>query len=246
MEKRQFLLSWETNIIMIVMFFSVTLVRAQGKSLQPRETRTNFGPTTDQSLNEVYNSVYTRADGTVFSLWLENPLNYAYADLKPPVKTPKPNGDCLGRVRAAAGPSILSKDLGDEREALFGGHVAIDYVVNPNISVGVEASTYSKKVGMTTIKSSFVLIDGEYVIGKGYDDCQKNFFPDVRVLVGFGSERYGTSKGSGAVYGGGLGGVVRITPKLGVKGLVDVLFAKYDDETTTNFRASIQATYTFQ
>ncbi len=156
-----------------------------------------------------------------------------------------PGNDCYKKFEIGGGPSLLSREFGMDNKTLFGAHFNTNYNITSKIGVGADVSTYSGKIGSTSLRNTFVMIDGEYVFGKGMDNCEKRVFIEARVLLGYGVEVYGSSKGSGPLYGAGMGGIIRINPKLDLEGIVDYLAIKYDDDWNSNVRATVQVRYKF-
>lgn len=150
---------------------------------------------------------------------------------------------CQAMVQIFGGYSYLSGENGTDNLAFpAGGHISVLYNLpaTGRIGIGLDASLHSKKIGNENFTRSFIMIDGQYVFGD-VDDCDRTFIPDIHVLIGLGHEKYGYSKGNGLAFGAGVGGTIRLTNNIGVKGQADFLGVKYKntDGLNSNFRFSL-------
>lgn len=149
-------------------------------------------------------------------------------------------GGCSPQSGFFVAYSYLNGDNGNQRESFpLGGHASFIYNLGPRTGIGLDASLHTKKIGTENFTRSFIMIEGQYVLGD-VNNCDRKIIPDIHVLVGLGSEKFGTSKGSGLAFGGGGAITINLSNTIGIKTQADIIFIKFKntDELNSNIRIS--------
>lgn len=149
---------------------------------------------------------------------------------------------CQPQFVVFGGPSVLFGDYGQDKETFIGGHVSFNYNLSSHIGVGIDASLHSKKIGTENLTRSFIMVEGLYAF-RDVNNCSQKLTGDIHVLAGLGSEKYGSSNGSGFVFGAGGAVDCKLSKNIGLKLQTDFLGIKFKDtdELNNNIRVSLGA-----
>ena len=149
----------------------------------------------------------------------------------------RPGSNCQPQFTVFAGPGVLMGDYVQDKETFWGGKLTAAYHINQRVSLGIDASLFSKKVEQANFSRSFVMIEGTYLFGD-VNNCDRKIVPDVHLLAGLASEKYKyggyKSTGNGFAFGGGVGVTYKMSGPVNLFVQTDLVAVKFKDSDDLN------------
>jgi hypothetical protein len=152
-----------------------------------------------------------------------------------------PGSNCGGKLQVFGSYSYLhSSSSGDGESFPLGLHAFLLYSISSHMGIGIDVSFHTKKLYEETLSRLFLLAKVSYIFGNT-NNCDRSIIPNLHVLAGLGTEKYGSSTGNGFAFGGGADLSIKLKRNLLLSTVVDYIGIKFpgNQDVNNNLRASL-------